>query len=198
MFKILVVDRCGYSRLGIRELINKDNLFNIHEADSLLIAREKILQWQPNMVIADFSGYSELLHNIQQLSAIYSACGKSTRLMVVQSGNHPEIERYCREWGCVRIVNKEVQIKELRALIEDEIHSRPPFRYRQQHITPLLTLREERILTLWTQAASNEHIAKEMGISTKTVYTYKRNIRLKLGADNRFSLFLAPPLEIVE
>ncbi|MDN5680574.1 MAG: helix-turn-helix transcriptional regulator, partial [Ewingella sp.] len=29
------------------------------------------------------------------------------------------------------------------------------------------------------------------------VYTYKRNIRMKLGADNRFSLFLTPSMAAI-
>lgn len=198
MLKILLIDRCIYSRLGIKELINRDNIFCIAETDNLLQAREKIIEWQPNMVIADFSGFTGMLHNIQQLSAIYSACGKSTRLMIMQSGEHQQIEHYCRQWGTAEVVSKSLPLGELRELTGRIIHSRPPFRFRQNSIGPLLTLREERILKLWSEAVSNEMIARVMGISTKTVYSYKRNIRIKLGADNRFSLFISPPLTAVE
>ncbi|WP_435928068.1 LuxR C-terminal-related transcriptional regulator [Dryocola sp. BD613] len=196
MYKILLVDRCYYSLVGLRQLINKNNTFCIADTDNLLIAREKIIQWQPNMVIADFSGFSGVLHNIQQLSAIYSACGKSTRLMVMQSGEHPHIEEYCRKQGTEEIFSKKLALPALYTLIEQTLNTRPPFRYRQQQTASLLTLREERVLKLWTEAASNEMIAKIMGISPKTVYTYKRNIRMKLGADNRFSLFLSHPQEV--
>ncbi len=198
MYKILIVDRCYYSLQGLRQLISRYNTFSITDTNNLLIAREKIIQWQPNMVIADFSGFSGILHNIQQLSAIYSACGKSTRLMVMQSHDYPDIEEYCRAQGTKEIVSKSLPLQELYAVIEQTLNSRPPFRYRRQQITSLLTLREERILKLWTDAASNEVIARVMGISTKTVYTYKRNIRMKLGADNRFSLFLSHPAEMME
>jgi len=197
MVKILLIDRCIYSRKGMKELISKDNQFSISETDNLLVAREKIIQWQPDMVIADFSGFSYTLHSISQLSAIYSACEKSTRLMVMQSGEHPLIEQYCRKWETAESVSKAMPLKELRELTEYIIASRPPCRFRQQAIAPLLTLREERVLTLWTDATSNEMIARTMGISTKTVYTYKRNIRMKLGADNRFSLFLTPSMAAI-
>lgn len=198
MYKILLVDRCYYSRQGFRKLLSKDNTFCITDTDNLLIAREKIIQWQPNMVIADFSGFSSVLHNIQQLSAIYSACGNSTRLLIMQGGYFPNIANYCREQGTKEIVSKSISLQDLHALIEQALNTRPPFRYRQQQVTSLLTLREERILKLWTEAASNDMIAKVMGITTKTVYTYKRNIRMKLGADNRFSLFLSHPVEMAE
>lgn len=198
MYKILLVDRCYYSLLGLRTLIKKNNTFCITDTDNLLIAREKIIQWQPDMVIADFSGFSSVLHNIQQLSAIYSACGKSTRLMVMQNGDHPHIEEYCRKQGTEEIFSKTLPLSELHFFIEQTLNTRPPFRYRQQHTASLLTLREERVLKLWTEAASNEMIAKIMSISPKTVYTYKRNIRMKLGVDNRFSLFLTSSLEVAE
>ncbi len=196
MYKILLVDQCYYSLLGLRHLINKNNTFCIADTNNLLIAREKIIQWRPNMVIVDFSAFAGVLHNIQQLSAIYSACHKLTRLMVMQSGDHPHIEEYCRQQGTQEVFSKKLPLPELHSLIEQSLNTRPPFRYHRQHTASLLTLREERVLKLWTEAASNEVIAKIMGISPKTVYTYKRNIRMKLGADNRFSLFLSHPQEV--
>lgn len=150
------------------------------------------------MVIADFSGFSSVLHNVQQLSAIYSACGKFTRLLVIQNRNHAHIEEYCRKQGTQEISSKTLSLGEINALIEKTLNTRPPYKYRQRHTASLLTLREERVLNLWTEAAGNELIAKVMGISPKTVYTYKRNIRMKLGADNRFSLFLSHPLELAK
>lgn len=196
MYKILIIDRCYYSIQGLKQLINRTNTLSLSDTDNLLIAREKIIQWRPNMVIADFSGFSSILHNIQQLSAIYSACGKSTHLMVMQSRDYPHIGEYCRAQGTPEIFSKSMPLQELLSLIEKTLNSPSPFRYRRQQTTSLLTLREERILKLWTEAASNEAIASVMGISTKTVYTYKRNIRMKLGADNRFSLFLSHPVKM--
>lgn len=54
---------------------------------------------------------------------------------------------------------------------------------------PLLTRQEERVLTLWMDGASNQKIASNLRINGKTVYTYKRNIRMKLHMDTRYSPF---------
>ncbi|WP_163335247.1 helix-turn-helix domain-containing protein, partial [Enterobacter hormaechei] len=56
---------------------------------------------------------------------------------------------------------------------------------------PLLTRQEEKVLTLWMDGASNQKIATHLSINGKTVYTYKRNIRMKLHLDTRFSPFLS-------
>lgn len=190
MHKILLVDRCHYSRQGLKSWLNHNKVFSIAETDNLLLAREKIIQWRPNLVIADFTSFANSLHNIQQLSSIYSACGTSVRLMPVNSMRHEKIEEYCISQGSHSILSKSVPLHELNAAIQAQLSTRPPFHLERQYTSPLLTLREERILKLWTDEVNNDFIARMMGISTKTVYTYKRNIRMKLGINNRFSLFI--------
>lgn len=62
--------------------------------------------------------------------------------------------------------------------------------------TPLLSPQEEKVLAMWTEGTSNKEIAYALGIHGKTVYTYKRNIRMKLHMDNRYSPFLMLPEKI--
>ncbi len=47
------------------------------------------------------------------------------------------------------------------------------------------------VLTLWMDGNSNQKIASKLSINGKTVYTYKRNIRMKLHMDTRYSPFLS-------
>ncbi|MEW7313298.1 LuxR C-terminal-related transcriptional regulator [Buttiauxella gaviniae] len=190
MHKILLVDRCHYTRQGFKKWLSCNSAFSICETDNLLLAREKIIQWRPNLVIADFTSFANSLHNIQQLSSIYSACGASIRLMLLNSIRHEKIEQYCLSRGSGFIYSKSVPLPELLTAIQKQLSARPPFNMECPSTSPLLTLREERILKLWTDEANNDFIARIMGISTKTVYTYKRNIRMKLGVNNRFSLFI--------
>lgn len=194
MHKILLVDRCHYSRQGFKNWLGHNSVFSISETDNLLLAREKIIQHRPNLVIADFTSFASSLHNIQQLSSIYSACGASIRLMLFNSTRHEKIEEYCLSQGSRAIYSKSVALPELYGAIQKQLSIRPPFNPEKQYTAPLLTLREERILKLWTDEANNDFIARIMGISTKTVYTYKRNIRMKLGVNNRFSLFIEQQL----
>lgn len=190
MHKILLIDRCHYTRQGFKYWLSQNTAFSISETDNLLVAREKIIQWRPNLVITDFISFASSLHNIQQLSSIYSACGTSIRLMLLNSIRHEKIEEYCLAQGSRSLHSKSVPLAELYDTIQKQLSARPPFHPVRQYASPLLTLREERILKLWTDEANNDFIATIMGISTKTVYTYKRNIRMKLGINNRYSLFI--------
>ncbi len=110
--------------------------------------------------------------------------------MLLNSIRHEKIEEYCLAQGARSLHSKSVPLAELYDTIQKQLSARPPFHPVRQYASPLLTLREERILKLWTDEANNDFIATIMGISTKTVYTYKRNIRMKLGINNRYSLFI--------
>lgn len=196
MYKILLVDRCHFSRTGLESWLNHSEdfaaPFHVTATDHLLRARELLLQWQPNMVIADLHGFMGDVHHVNQFSSIFAACGNTTRLILLQSGESDVLDDYCSQQITWRIVNKAIELRDLGQLISKALMSRPPFG-EPKSITPLLTLREERILEWWGVGMSNEEIARKMEIAVKTVYTYKRNIRMKLGADNRFSLFVPLP-----
>lgn len=193
MYKILLIDRCYFSRLGMVGWLNHSDHFTVSfemtATDNLLRAREYILQWQPDMVIADLHGFMSDVHHISQFSSIFAACGKSTRLILLQSGSSETLDNYCAQQKTWRTVQKSIPLSSLQTVIEQAMQTRPRFR-ESRTVTSLLTLREERILKWWTDGLTNDAIARNMGIAVKTVYTYKRNIRMKLGADNRFSLFV--------
>lgn len=193
MYKILLIDHCYFSRLGMVGWLNHSEYFaspfEITATDHLLRAREYIMQWQPDMVIADLHGFMSDIHHISQLSSIFAACGKHTRLLLLQSGMSEALEHYCETHKPWQTVEKSVPLGDLKDIIEQAMQTRPQTR-EARTVTSLLTLREERILKWWTDGIANEVIARNMGIAVKTVYTYKRNIRMKLGVDNRFSLFV--------
>jgi DNA-binding CsgD family transcriptional regulator len=90
--------------------------------------------------------------------------------------------------GLVFAVEKR-RVEELATVINDALTSAPALKYRK--LPPLLTRQEEKVLTLWMDGASNQKIAAHLSINGKTVYTYKRNIRMKLHMDTRFSPFLS-------
>ena len=193
MYKILLIDHCYFSRLGMVGWLNHSEYFEapfaITAPDHLLRAREYILQWQPDLVVADLHSFMSDIHHISQLSSIFAACGKYTRLLLLQSGTSEALEHYCETHKPWKTVEKSIPLGNLQTVIEEAMQTQPLTR-EARTVTSLLTLREERILKWWTDGIANEVIARNMGIAVKTVYTYKRNIRMKLGVDNRFSLFV--------
>ena len=188
MPKILVIDRCILSRTGLAHLVSGSALnVEIVQTDDLLRAREYMKE-KPDVVIADFYGFLHDLHHIDQLSSIFAASSSKTRFILLPAVKSVLLENYCATQNVWFNADKSCSLAALNEALQNALtlsHAKTDSR----HIASLLTLREEQILQLWKKGDSNESIAEHMQITVKTVYTYKRNIRMKLGADNRFTLF---------
>nr|AMJ35526.1 protein of unknown function (DUF3251) [uncultured bacterium] len=70
MFKILLIDRCHFTRAGFEAWVNHSDLFSGHfvvtGVNNLFLAREHILQWKPALVIADLSGFRQEVREMKQ------------------------------------------------------------------------------------------------------------------------------------
>ena len=193
MFKILLIDRCHFTRAGFEAWLNHSGLFPGHFVvtglNNLILAREHILQWKPTLVIADLHGFRQDLHHFQQLSSLLHA-SKTLPFILLQSGEEHEMAGYLAQFPVWSSLLKNADLEELAVVINDALTSCASFEI-PQVAAPLLTRQEEKVLTLWMDGASNQKIAAHLSINGKTVYTYKRNIRMKLHMDTRFSPFLS-------
>lgn len=195
MFKILLIDRCHYTRMGLEMWINHSGLFPsavlVTGLNNLFLAREHVLQWKPTLVIADLQGFASEIQHLHQLSSLMSA-SESTPFILLHSDEQPEMSAYMNRFPVWASLFKNTMLEKLAqvinaALASKEISEPAPV------ATPLLTRQEEKVLTLWMNGASNQNIASKLSIHGKTVYTYKRNIRMKLHMDTRYSPFLSLP-----
>ncbi len=196
MFKILLIDRCYFTRTGLETWLNQTDLFPasflVTALNNLMLAKEHITQWQPDLIIADLFGFKNDLHHIQQLSSLFSACSEDNRLILLESGKDTQLTEYCAQFDVHASLLKTAPLETLAHVIDAAVLSRPT-RVVPQIATPLLTRQEEKVLSLWMEGRSNQSIASKLSINGKTVYTYKRNIRMKLGMGNRFTPFLSLP-----
>ena len=195
MFKILLIDRCCFTRPGLESWLNQSELFPrpllVTGLNNLMLAKEHAAQWQPDLIIADLYGFASELHHVQQLSSLLQVCSQS-QLLLLPSGHDAQMENYCQQFPVWKQLDKSVPLDVLARTINDALCSRPKEAV-PQVATPLLTRQEEKVLTLWMDGTNNHCIAHRLGINGKTVYTYKRNIRMKLGMGNRFTPFLSLP-----
>lgn len=196
MFKILLIDRCYFTRTGLETWLNQTDLFPasflVTALNNLMLAKEHIAQWQPDLIIADLFGFKNDLHHVQQLSSLFSACSEENRLILLHSGEDAQLAEYCAQFDVHASLLKTAPLETLAHAIDAAVLSRPT-RIVPQIATPLLTRQEEKVLSLWMEGRSNQSIASKLSINGKTVYTYKRNIRMKLGMGNRFTPFLSLP-----
>ncbi|MCU6284450.1 response regulator transcription factor [Enterobacter cloacae] len=193
MFKILLIDRCHFTRAGFEAWLNHSGLFPGHFVvtglNNLILAREHILQWDPSVVIADLHGFMQDIHHFQQLSSLLNASEK-VPFILLQSGEDKEMTGFLSQFPIWASLTKNAGLETLATVINDALTTRASVEI-PAVAAPLLTRQEEKVLTLWMDGASNQKIATHLSINGKTVYTYKRNIRMKLHMDTRFSPFLS-------
>lgn len=158
--------------------------------NNLILAKEHILQWKPHLVIADLYGFLNDALPEQPINAFFAAC-RMTPLVLLQSGNMP----YRPQYASHAVLSKHTPLHELAQRIKGALYTHP-LQEAPESATPLLSPQEEKVLAMWTEGTSNKEIAYALGIHGKTVYTYKRNIRMKLHMDNRYSPFLMLPEKI--
>ncbi|MDE4082588.1 MULTISPECIES: helix-turn-helix transcriptional regulator [Enterobacter cloacae complex] len=193
MFKILLVDRCHFTRTGFEAWLNHSGLFPgqfvVTGLNNLFLAREHILQWKPSLVIADLYSFRQDMHHFQQLSSLLIA-SETLPFILLQPGQEQEMTDYLAHYPVWSSLSKHTDLEGLATVINDALTSCATAEI-PKVAAPLLTRQEERVLTLWMDGASNQKIASNLRINGKTVYTYKRNIRMKLHMDTRYSPFLS-------
>lgn len=191
MLKILVIDRCHFTRTGIEAWLNHSELFTtsflVSGLNNLLLVKEHIQQWKPHLVIADLYGFLNDTLSVHAIAPFFLACGDSPLILLESGGVMAETLRYPVCASLTKQVSLVVLAEKIHnALLTGSVSEAPG------NASTLLTPQEEKVLTMWMEGASNNAIACALSIHGKTVYTYKRNIRMKLHMDNRFSPFLAP------
>ena len=195
MLKILVIDRCHFTRTGIEALLNHSGRFSssflVSGINNLLLAKEHILQWKPHLVIADLYSFISEAHSTPPVKPFFMICGVIP-LILLQSADRQHTSVPTSQAIAHSVLTKHTSLNTLTHTIQEALQDRPTLAL-AENPTPLLTPQEEKVLSMWMDGVSNSAIAATLSIHGKTVYTYKRNIRMKLHLGNRFSPFLSLP-----
>lgn len=89
------------------------------------------------------------------------------------------------------VLTKHTTLNTLSHTIQEALQVRPALEI-PKNATPLLTPQEEKVLSMWMDGVSNNAIAAALNIHGKTVYTYKRNIRMKLHWEPLLAVSVTP------
>ena len=158
--------------------------------NNLFLAREHILQWKPSLVIADLHGFRQDTPHFQQFSSLLNASEKLPFIML-QSGEDRDMTARLENFPVWSSLMKNARLEELATVINEALISGSDT-HRPTVATPLLTRRGGESADNVDGRRKQSKIAAHLSINGKTVYTYKRNIRMKLHMDTRFSPFLSP------
>jgi DNA-binding NarL/FixJ family response regulator len=190
---VVIADDSTVAREGIAAIIDRDLGYTVCGlATDERATRELMEKHQADLlVIEPFLGHHDGIFFLKQLAA----CFPRTRILAVS--RQPEeiyAERALRAGASgywMKTGTREEVIRAINTVLAGELYVSPRIALRAVHEvveqtaahpnTPSLTDRELHVFALTGSGFGTTRIAKELGISPKTVETYHEHIKLKLG-----------------
>ncbi|TPG65695.1 response regulator transcription factor [Pseudomonas arsenicoxydans] len=196
MNKVLIVDDHPVIRLSLRMLLIQEGFEVVGEADNGLDAVSGIKKLQPNFVILDL-GIPQLdgFGVIQRVKAL----NVPVSILVFTAQDSYHLVMRCIQAGAQAYVRKTEEIGELvRGLRATQSGynffpswtAEQPLLGDEVALLKLLSQREMNVFYELIKGSTNKAIALSMGLSDKTVSTYKTRVLEKLNAGNLVELIM--------
>ena len=192
--RILIVDDHPIFRMGMAELLNQEDDFEVCAvAEDIVSARKAIIEYDPNLAIIDITLAGD---NGLDLVKEISAGDKCIHILVLSM--HDEsvwAERAIRAGAKGYIMKREASesvISALRNIVDGKIHvsaNMLALMLDKFHVKPdspgaptidLLTDRELEVFRLIGAGLATREVADRMNLGVKTVGTYRDRIKQKL------------------
>jgi len=204
--RILLADDHAVLRAGLRLLIEAQaDMTCVGEASDGLETLAQAERLQPDIVLLDLS-----MPRLGGLAALPEIRRKApqTRILVLTMHADDEYLRQCLKGGAVGYVLKQAADQELllaiRAVMRGEVYIHPamtrsllgdlvdrtrdPFSLAKPEGSAELSEREAEVIKQVARGHTNQEIADRLGLSVKTVETYRARAMEKLGLANRAAL----------
>jgi len=194
--KIFIVDDHPIFRKGLKQLINEEpDLEVCGEAEDVNDARKKIAELKPDLAIIDLTLRDK--SGLELLNDIHSKYSMQT-LVISMHDESLYAERVLKAGSSGYIMKQEMTssvISAIRHVLNGGIYASDimvnRFLGRLTDKTPdtsyplaMLTDRELEVFQLIGKGYSRKEIADVLGVSTKTIGTYRENIKRKLKLKN--------------
>lgn len=201
--KVLLVEDHVVLRQGLKALFAEEpDIHIVGEADDGRSALQQIPEVEPNVVLIDISmpGLNGI-EATRQIRQYYP----EIKVVVLSMHANEEYVLQMLQAGASGYVLKQSDSSELliaiRAALSDGAFLSPPISRvmidnyvrraaarRQDFSLFQLTPREREVLQLLAEGLPNRKIAKQLGISVKTVESHRSNMMSKLGLNNKIEL----------
>jgi DNA-binding NarL/FixJ family response regulator len=198
MTKILIVDDHPILRMGMRELLNQEDDFDVcGVAENISSARKVIAETAPDFAIIDIS-----LAGDNGLDLVKEIGSGTSRIPILVLSMHDEsvwAERAIRAGARGYLMKKEAAetiVTAVKNILAGKVHVSDTIMARlldKFHFDPhgshasteeALTDRELEVFRLIGSGLSTREIAQRMNLGVKTIGTYRDRIKQKLGLKN--------------
>ena len=191
--RLFLVDDHPLVRDGLRARLDPlPGIEIVGEAGSAAEALALIERLQPDLVLADV-GMKEM--NGIELAALLQQRQPAVRVVMLSMYDNPEYVQQALQAGARGYVLKDAPAAEIVAAI-DAVSAGGTFLspavsqrlFRNQAPKPLLTPRESEILSALGRGASSKQIARDLGLSVRTVEAHRQSIKRRLGIEGQAEL----------
>ena len=189
---LMLVDDYGVVIEGLRALLDDKSKYNVSVV--AYSGEEAVLKVNSDVDLVIMDIHLPDMDGIETTARIKKNFPK-VKVLVMSRHTDPQIIKSAIEAGTNGYVTKEFHESPLENAIDSVLAGNTYFCKNAQkaianlalndkHSKNSLSKRELEILRLLVQEHSNEHIAKELFISVRTVETHRKNIMSKIGAHN--------------
>ncbi len=194
MTKILIVDDHPILRMGMKELLNQEEDFDVCAvAENISSARKAMVETSPDMAIIDIS-----LGGDNGLDLVKEICGSDNRIPILVLSMHDEsvwAERAIRAGARGYIMKKEAAesiVTAVKNILEGKVHVSANIMtqlFDKFQLSPetsnaprenVLTDRELEVYRSIGLGLSTREIAERMNLGVKTIGTYRDRIKQKM------------------
>lgn len=191
--RLFLVDDHPLVRDGLRARLDPlPGLEIVGEAGSAAEALALIERLQPDLVLADV-GMKDM--NGIELAALLQQRQPAVRVVMLSMFDNPEYVQQALSAGARGYVLKDAPAAEIVAAI-DAVSAGGTFLspavsqrlFRNQAPKPLLTPRESEILSALGRGQSSKQIARELGLSVRTIEAHRQSIKRRLGIEGQAEL----------
>ncbi|HDN2513711.1 MULTISPECIES: LuxR C-terminal-related transcriptional regulator [Providencia] len=186
--KILVIDECYYTRLGITEYLSKNKNLNFISTGCLGDAIKFINKNSPNIVLVNLTYYCHYSNYCPTLQGLLNL-SNNIRFYIYINAPYPQTDNPLLLKDNFFILSKNIIIKTLDRVINDYAQIEKITKLANNTDTSIFTVKEQKIISNWMNEIPNHIISKKLGISNSTVYSQKRHIASKVFVKNRIELF---------
>jgi DNA-binding NarL/FixJ family response regulator len=183
---VLIAEDTDMGRIGMRNmLLTAKDIQIVGETDSVYAVSRLIKELSPDLLLMDLRWYDDDAAGRVQIREVKR---ENPELKVIAITAYPNLIDDAWKAGADQVVTKSLRREELLGLIRSvarsEVSSRPPPPDTLYH-ADALSPRELEVLKLIDKGYSDKEISQVLNIQVNTTKNHVKNIRQKLGAENR-------------